>query len=213
MLKRMLLILLACLCFAVPVWAAVDVNTADQATLESVKGLGPVKSQAIIDERNKNGPFKDAKDLAVRVKGLGTKSVANLQEQGLTIGGSARAVPTAPGQRGAPTTVPSQQQRPAQAPATPASPAAATASKKPSAALPGQTPTATTGAMTGASGTTATKKAGTTSRDGSDTGRRDAVASGTTAGGIAASADTDKTSKAKKKKSKTEAADQATPRP
>src|ERR1700742_173228 len=68
--------------------AAVEVNTADQAALESVKGIGPVHAKAIIDERTKNGPFKDADDLAARVKGLGTKSVANLEQNGLTIGGS-----------------------------------------------------------------------------------------------------------------------------
>lgn len=80
--------------------AAVEVNTADQAALESVKGLGPVKSKAIIDERAKNGPFKSADDLANRVKGLGQKSVANLEAAGLTIGGST-APPT--GAKPAPT--------------------------------------------------------------------------------------------------------------
>src|SRR5260370_39829701 len=75
------------------VFAAVDVNTADQTSLEAVKGIGPVKSKAIIDERTKNGPFKDADDLANRVKGLGTKTVTNLEQAGLTIGGSS-APPT-----------------------------------------------------------------------------------------------------------------------
>jgi competence protein ComEA len=68
--------------------AAVEVNTADQAALESVKGIGPVHAKAIIDERTKNGPFKDADDLAARVKGIGTKSVTNLEAAGLTINGS-----------------------------------------------------------------------------------------------------------------------------
>lgn len=68
--------------------AAVEVNTADQAALESVKGIGPVHAQAILDERAKNGPFKNADDLATRVKGLGQKSVANLEAAGLTINGS-----------------------------------------------------------------------------------------------------------------------------
>ncbi len=67
--------------------AATDVNTADQTALEAIKGLGPVKSKAIIDERSKNGPFKDASDLATRVKGLGTKSVSKLEAAGLTING------------------------------------------------------------------------------------------------------------------------------
>lgn len=73
--------------------AAVEVNSADQAALESVKGIGPVHAKAIIDERTKNGPFKDADDLANRVKGIGQKSVKNLEAAGLTINGSS-APPT-----------------------------------------------------------------------------------------------------------------------
>ncbi|WP_205172553.1 helix-hairpin-helix domain-containing protein, partial [Burkholderia sp. LMG 13014] len=89
MLKKLLMLFVALsLSLAAGLAAAVEVNTADQATLESVKGLGPVKSKAIIDERTKNGPFKDADDLANRVKGLGTKSVGHLEENGLTVGGS-----------------------------------------------------------------------------------------------------------------------------
>lgn len=90
MLKKLLMLFVALsLSLAAGLAAAVEVNSADQAALESVKGLGPVKSKAIIDERTKNGPFKDADDLANRVKGLGTKSVGHLEENGLTIGGSA----------------------------------------------------------------------------------------------------------------------------
>ncbi|VWC23374.1 competence protein ComE [Burkholderia pseudomultivorans] len=89
MLKKLLMLFVALsLSLAAGLAAAVEVNTADQAALESVKGLGPVKSKAIIDERTRNGPFKDADDLANRVKGLGTKSVGHLEENGLTIGGS-----------------------------------------------------------------------------------------------------------------------------
>lgn len=88
MLKKLLMLCLAFMLSMGAAFAAVDVNTADQAALEAVKGLGPVKSKAIVDERTKNGPFKDADDLATRVKGLGTKSVANLEQNGLTIGGS-----------------------------------------------------------------------------------------------------------------------------
>src|ERR1700743_3448939 len=73
--------------------AAVEVNTADQAALESVKGIGPVHAKAILDERAKNAPFKNADDLAARVKGIGQKSVVNLEAAGLTINGSS-APPT-----------------------------------------------------------------------------------------------------------------------
>jgi competence protein ComEA len=93
MLKKLLMLWIAFVLSIGAAFAAVDVNTADQTALESVKGLGPVKSKAIIDERTKNGPFKDADDLATRVKGLGTKSVTNLEQAGLTVGGSS-APPT-----------------------------------------------------------------------------------------------------------------------
>jgi competence protein ComEA len=89
MLKKLLMLCVALvLSMSAAFAASVDVNTADQATLESLKGLGPVKSKAIIDERAKNGPFKDADDLAGRVKGIGAKTVTKLEAEGLTIGGS-----------------------------------------------------------------------------------------------------------------------------
>jgi competence protein ComEA len=67
-------------------WAAVDVNTASDDALRGVRGVGPAKARAIIDERNEHGPFKDAADLARRVKGMGGSTVERLQAEGLTIG-------------------------------------------------------------------------------------------------------------------------------
>jgi competence protein ComEA len=90
MIKKWLLVLLALLSFAVNA-SAVELNTATQAELEALKGIGPVKSKAIIDERTKNGPFKDADDFATRVKGVGDKTVVSLESQGLTINGSTAA--------------------------------------------------------------------------------------------------------------------------
>jgi competence protein ComEA len=63
----------------------VNVNTADQSQLESIKGIGPKQARAILDEREKNGPFKDSEDLKKRVKGIGDKSLKRLQENGLTV--------------------------------------------------------------------------------------------------------------------------------
>lgn len=89
MLKKLFMLCLALgLSLSAALAAAVEVNTADEAALESVKGIGPVHAKAIIDERTKNGPFKDADDLAARVKGIGQKSVVNLEAAGLTINGS-----------------------------------------------------------------------------------------------------------------------------
>ena len=94
MLKKLLMLFVALvLSLSAGFAAAVEVNSADQAALESVKGIGPAHAKAIIDERTKNGPFKDADDLANRDKGIGQKSVKNLEAAGLTINGSS-APPT-----------------------------------------------------------------------------------------------------------------------
>ena len=66
-------------------FAQVDVNKADLAALDGVKGIGPVMSKKIIDERTKGGNFKDWPDLEKRVKGIGAKSAAKLSQSGLTV--------------------------------------------------------------------------------------------------------------------------------
>ncbi|MEY4562433.1 MAG: hypothetical protein RLZZ618_1710 [Pseudomonadota bacterium] len=68
-------------------FAAVDVNKADQATLETVKGIGPSMSTRILDERKKNA-FKDWPDLVDRVKGVGEGSAARYSKEGLTVNGA-----------------------------------------------------------------------------------------------------------------------------
>ena len=82
-----LLAIFSCLTLMGAAMAAVDVNSADQTALESVRGLGPSKAQAILAERKKNGPFKDAQDLHTRVKGIGEKTVERLMKNGLTVNG------------------------------------------------------------------------------------------------------------------------------
>jgi competence protein ComEA len=67
-------------------FAAVDVNTANADALRGIKGIGPAKAKAILDEREAHGPFKDALELGKRVKGMGGKTVERLQAEGLTIG-------------------------------------------------------------------------------------------------------------------------------
>ncbi len=49
----------------------VNVNTASQSELESIRGLGPSKAKAIIAEREKGGAFYDSYDLQSRVRGIG----------------------------------------------------------------------------------------------------------------------------------------------
>jgi competence protein ComEA len=79
---------------------AVNVNTADEAALREVKGIGPSKARAIVRERAEGGPFRDGDDLGRRVKGLGGHAVERLQAEGLTIGAARKTLP-GDGERGA----------------------------------------------------------------------------------------------------------------
>lgn len=63
----------------------INVNSASQSELESIKGLGPAKARAIIAEREEGGSYHDANDLQKRVRGIGMKSVEKLVDNGLTI--------------------------------------------------------------------------------------------------------------------------------
>ena len=87
MLKKFWLPVFALLMFAGSVFAAVDVNNADQAALDSVAGVGPATSKAILAEREKNGNFKDWADLERRVKGVGSRNAVKLSAAGLTVNG------------------------------------------------------------------------------------------------------------------------------
>ena len=68
-------------------FAAVDVNKANQAELEAVKGIGPSMSTRILDAR-KTGSFKDWSDLQTRVKGVGAAKSSKLSAEGLTVSGA-----------------------------------------------------------------------------------------------------------------------------
>jgi competence protein ComEA len=67
-------------------YATVDVNTANEDALRGIKGIGPAKAKAILDERSANGPFKDPADLAKRVKAMGGHTVERLLAEGLAVG-------------------------------------------------------------------------------------------------------------------------------
>ena len=90
MIKKLLAALLAL--FAAAAFAAVDANTATQAELESVKGIGPAISSKIVEERQK-APFKDWQDMATRVKGVGVRNSAKFSSGGLTVNGAAYVPP------------------------------------------------------------------------------------------------------------------------
>ena len=67
---------------------ALEVNTATEAQLDSVKGLGPSSTGRILQAREA-GPFKDWADLMARVKGIKASSAVKLSAEGLTVNGAA----------------------------------------------------------------------------------------------------------------------------
>jgi competence protein ComEA len=62
------------------VYAAVNINTATQAELEALHGIGPAKAKAIIDYRKKKGPFKTPGNLE-KVKGIGPATMKRLRPE------------------------------------------------------------------------------------------------------------------------------------
>jgi competence protein ComEA len=95
--------------------AAVDLNTADLAALETLPGIGPALAKSIIAGR----PYKSVDELE-RVKGLGAAKIATLKEH-VVVSSSAPTTPAEP---------------PAAAEATPAKAATPKATKPKSEAVP-----------------------------------------------------------------------------
>ncbi len=57
----------------------IPLNRASVADLEALPGIGPVRAQAIFEERARGGAFERVDDL-VRVRGLGPGTVARLRQ-------------------------------------------------------------------------------------------------------------------------------------
>src|SRR5690606_33416859 len=78
--KKIFLVFIVLFGLSLPVLAGVDINTASQADLEAIKGIGPVKAKAIIEQRNKYGLFKSVEELT-NVKGIGNGTLKQLGDQ------------------------------------------------------------------------------------------------------------------------------------
>lgn len=78
--KQFFLVFLAIFCFSNPVFSSVDINTATQSELETLKGIGPAKAKAIVEYRNQVGQFKSVNELT-QVKGIGTSTIQKLGDQ------------------------------------------------------------------------------------------------------------------------------------
>jgi competence protein ComEA len=65
---------------------ALDINQANEAELDSIKGMGPSLSAKVLKARALD-PFKDWTDLMQRVSGIRQNKAQQFSEQGLTING------------------------------------------------------------------------------------------------------------------------------
>ena len=93
MFRKLIAIVLAT--FALSAFAAVDVNKASQAELETVKGIGPGLSGKILEAR-KTGSFKDWNDMVERVGGVGAGNAARFSQAGLTVNNAVYVASAAP---------------------------------------------------------------------------------------------------------------------
>ncbi len=87
--KKAAVYLLLVLFFSGPVGLAsaiqekVDLNKAEAQELEGLPGVGPALAKRIIDNRQKNGPFRKIEDLMedlMNVRGFGSKKFAALEK-------------------------------------------------------------------------------------------------------------------------------------
>lgn len=99
----------------------INVNTADQASLETLNGVGPSKAQAIISYRTQNGPFAKIEDI-MNVSGIGTATFNNIKDY-ITVGDN--GVP--PAQTAATSSIETQTQAQSQTQAAGAGPPTLTA--------------------------------------------------------------------------------------
>ena len=90
MIKQILAAMLALV--AATAFASVDINKANLAELEAVKGVGTVTAGKIVDERKK-GSFKDWSDVMQRVGGIKNAKAGKLSSAGLTVNGSTYTAP------------------------------------------------------------------------------------------------------------------------
>ncbi len=63
---------------AVKMTEKININTASNEQLATIKGIGVKKAQTIIDYRNEHGSFAHVEDL-IKVKGIGESTLKKIQ--------------------------------------------------------------------------------------------------------------------------------------
>ncbi len=86
--KKILAALLITMAISFNAYAAINLNTASRAELESIKGIGPSKAQAIIDYRKKHGDFNSISELK-EINGIGPETLKNMRRK-LTVEGQSQ---------------------------------------------------------------------------------------------------------------------------
>jgi competence protein ComEA len=88
--KKTIITLIAFLGLSFSAFAAININTASEAELETLSGIGPAKAKAIVEYRKKQGGFKSIDELE-NVEGIGTKTLNNLRKD-ISLTGKTTAV-------------------------------------------------------------------------------------------------------------------------
>ena len=89
--KHLFIALLALLLTS-PVWADININTATEAELQTLSGIGPSKAKAIVEYRKQNGNFKTTADIK-NVKGIGDGIFNKISAEINVASTSAKAAP------------------------------------------------------------------------------------------------------------------------
>ncbi len=118
------ILLLVMLLFSAFALAAVNINTATKEELDALPEIGPVKAQAIVDYRAKNGPFKTPEDI-MKVSGIKEGTFDKIKGL-ISVSGPSTPVAATPAKSDA-KAAPATPAAPPPAAAAPAAPAAKTA--------------------------------------------------------------------------------------
>jgi competence protein ComEA len=88
--KKIIITFVTFLGLSFSAFAAVNINTASEAELETLSGIGPAKAKAIVEYRKKQGGFKSIDELE-NVEGIGSKTLNTLRKD-LSLTGKTTAV-------------------------------------------------------------------------------------------------------------------------